>query len=206
MRNSDPVYFDPLLRMWIVTRYDDVLTVSRDRRFSVERVEELFTGLSEEMRTQATIVHRFFSDWLVFIDPPRHTRLRKLMTKAFSPRSVASLRPTIQSIVDKTLDEIEGRKSFDLIDDFSFRVPSEVIATVLGVAQDDIERFKGWAADVFRVPAFVGAVDENVEVAYGGVLGLEAYFRKLITDRRSRPTDQPSSRPKRRETFSLSRS
>ena len=189
MRQNDPVYFDPLLSMWIVTRYNDVLTVSRDKRFSVERVDELFRGLSENLKVQAETVHRFFSDWLVFIDPPRHTRIRKLMSKAFSPRTIANLRPMIQSIVDRTLDGFEGRDTIDLIEDFSFRVPSEIIATVLGVAPDDIEDFKGWAADVFRVPAVVGNVDDNVATAYRGVLSLEIYFRKLIDERRNKPTE-----------------
>jgi cytochrome P450 len=189
MRRDDPVYWHPEMGMWFVSRYRDVFDVCRDPRFSVERLDAFFVGVGPEYADKRERVRRFFADWLVFVDPPHHTRIRTLINKAFSPRSIAALTPYIESCVEDALDQMHEGEEVDLITTFAFPVPSHVIAHMLGVAAEDIADFERWAADVFRVPAWVGNAEENVSVAYEAVLSLENYFRRLIAERRESPRE-----------------
>jgi hypothetical protein len=144
MRKHDPVYQLPGTNLWYVTRYNDPAAPSRDQRFSSARVDEFFFGVSDDLAEQAGAVHRFFSGWLVFIDPPQHTRLRGLMVRAFSPRTSPH-------------------------SSHSFMRPWIGLST--GVAPLDNASFEGWSHDVFRVPAWMGDTNENVTVAYQAVAG-----------------------------------
>lgn len=189
MRRDDPVYLHPDMGMWFVTRHADVLALMRDPRWSSQRVDLLFTGVSPELGDDIKVVHRFYTDWLVFLDPPGHSRLRRLMTRAFTPRRIEVIREFAQATVDRALDRVAGAGRFDLIADFSAPVPAQVISHMLGVPEPDVEQFKAWTAEVFRVPSWVGDQDENVRAAANGVRQLEDYFREMIAERRRRPAD-----------------
>ena len=131
LRSKDPIHRMRLINAWVLTRYEDVDMVLRDhRRFSNHDDED------REYRS------------MLFQDPPDHTRLRSLVSRAFTPRSVAELEPQIQHLVTELLDDIEGRDRFDLISDFAFPLPVTVIAEMLGVPAQDIDRFRDWSNDI----------------------------------------------------------
>ena len=130
LRERDPVHRLRLVDAWVLTRYDDVQAVLLDHhRFSNQEA-----GAGDREYTQ----DRSMLD----LDPPDHTRLRSLVSKAFTPRSVAALAPRIEKIVEALLDEVEGDGRFDLIDSFAFPLPIIVIAEMLGVPAEDLDRFK----------------------------------------------------------------
>src|SRR2546430_15312997 len=81
-------------------------------------------------------------------DPPDHTRLRGLVSKAFTPRVVEGLRPRIQQIVDGLLEGVAAKRSMDLIEEFAYPIPVAVICEMLGVPVEDHERFKVWSLDI----------------------------------------------------------
>ena len=189
MRRDDPAYLREDLGIWMLTRYADVHALSRSRNTSVARVGQLVGFASPELAAKAEVVSRFLSDWLVFSDPPRHTVMRRLQTRAFSPRNIAALEPYIRDLVNATLDGLAGAGQFDVIADFAIPVPAHVIAHMLGVPRKDVDQFKAWTSAVFRVPAMVGDPDENMRAAYEGVLSLDSYFRELIAERRESPSD-----------------
>ena len=187
MRADDPVYQLPGTNLWYITRYQDVAALFRDPRFSSARVDEFFAGVSADLAEQAAVVHRFFSDWLNFLDPPQHTRLRKLMVRAFSARNIAALEPFVRTVTGEAISRIRASGSCDVIGDLGFPVPSRVISHMLGVPPADVASFEGWSHDAVRVMAWTDDQDENVRIAYQGVRQLEAYFRGLIAERRARP-------------------
>jgi cytochrome P450 len=131
MRQNDPLYCHEQTGLWFVSRYQDVHAVLRDRRFSAARVDGFMPTDSDE-KTQ--VVRRFFTDWMVFQDPPEHTRLRKLISRAFAPRSIAALESYIQLVVDESLDRVKDQEQIDIIRDLALPVPAQVIAHMLGVA------------------------------------------------------------------------
>lgn len=186
MRENDPLYWHGQMGMWFATRYQDVHVILRDRRFSSARADTLMPPGNDE-KTQAAL--RFFTDWMVFSDPPEHTRLRKLISRAFVPRSIAMLEPFVQRVVNEALDRVKGQEQIDIIGDFGFPVPSRVIAHMLGVAPDRVHDFEQWSHDVMRAVSMVGDQDENLAIAYRGIRNMEAYFSELIAQRRAEPAE-----------------
>ena len=105
-------------------------------------------------KTQA--MRQFYNDWMLFSDPPEHTRLRKLAARAFTPRSTATLESFVHRAVDEALDRVKGQDQIDIIADFGFPVPSRVIAHMLGVAPDRVDDFERWSHDLLAGPVTGG--------------------------------------------------
>ena len=131
LREKDPVHRMRMLDAWVLTRYEDVDMALRDHRRFLKDDES-----SDGYRS------------MLYSNPPDHTRLRSLVSKAFTPRSVAELQPRIQRMVEELLDDLEGRDKFDLIEGFAFPLPVTVIAEMLGVPPQDMDRFKDWSNDI----------------------------------------------------------
>jgi cytochrome P450 len=131
--------------------------------------------------------------WMVFRDPPDHTRLRSLVSKAFTPRVVEALHPRIQTLADELLDRVERAGAMDLILDFAFPLPVIVIAELLGVPPDDRRQFREWST------ALAAAIDvkqtpDAYEKGNRAALDLTAYLHQVVTERRRAPRDDLISR------------
>ena len=118
-------------------------------------------------------------------DGEDHRRLRRLVTKAFTPRIVEQLRPRIQQIADDLIDLVEARGSMELVDDFAFPLPITVIAELLGIPVEDRERFRAWSSNVV-MPALT---PEDREIARRRGDEFIAYLDDLFAQRRAEPTD-----------------
>jgi len=186
MRQNDPLYWHEQTGLWFVSRYEDVHAVLRDRRFSAARVDGFMPTSADE---KSQVVRRFSTDWMVFQDPPEHTRLRKLISRAFAPRSISALESYIQVVVDESLDRVKDQEQIDIIRDLALPVPAQVIAHMLGVAPDRVDDFKQWTSDLLLLQSMVGDPDENLATVYAAVRNLEAYFHELIAERRVTPTN-----------------
>ena len=127
LRERAPVHHDTVFGRWLLTRHDDVEALLRDRELSVDP-RKASDGTFDQM------VLNLLGDRepsMLFLDAPDHTRLRGLVSKAFTPRSVEKMAPRIQEIVDELLDAIAGRDGFDLIAEFAGPLPTIVIAEML---------------------------------------------------------------------------
>jgi len=181
LRTEDPVHHSPL-GFWVLTRYDDVVAALRDPRLAKEAIASFVAA-----RFGAPVPAMGLS--MLDRDPPDHTRLRGLVSKAFTPRVVEGLRPRIQQIVDGLLDGAAGRRSMDLIEEFAYPIPVIVICEMLGVPVEDHERFKGWSLDVARGLDLVWLGPDS-EVGRRSIAARQAlgeYFRGLIAQRRAAP-------------------
>ena len=183
LREEDPVHASPL-GIWVLTRYEDAVMVLRDARFGREGIAEL-----QEARLGAARARPKNSRDMLFRDPPDHTRLRSLVSRAFTPRVVEEMRPHIQEIVDGLLDRVKGSGGMDVIEDLAYPLPVRVICEMLGVPTSDQEVFRQWSADIARsLDAALYPADSGV-----GTRGQEAsdalkeYFRSLIAVRRKHP-------------------
>jgi cytochrome P450 len=169
LREKAPVYFDEQRRRWIFTRYHDIVAVLRDNeRFSAE--------------------HDVVTSSMLTSNPPEHTRLRALVSKAFTPRSVRELAPRIQQIVDSLLDEAEPGGGMDAVSQFAYPLPITVIAELLGVDTDRRDFFREASQ---KVAVAIGPIDdpEVSERAREGRDQLVEYFNDLIERRRREPRD-----------------
>ena len=184
LRAEDPVHHSPL-GFWVLTRYPDVLAMLRDPRLTKEPIAAFVAarfGVAVPPGLGLSMLDR---------DPPDHTRLRGLVSKAFTPRALERLRPEIQQIVDGLLDEARDRGSMDLIEEFAYPLPVRVICEMLGVPVKDHERFKGWGLDIARgLDAIMLPPDSPVgQRSVSGRRALAEYFRELIAERRAAPRD-----------------
>jgi len=181
LRTEDPVHHSAL-GFWVLTRYDDVVAALRDPRLAKEAIASFVAA-----RFGAPVPAMGLS--MLDRDPPDHTRLRGLVSKAFTPRVVEGLRPRIQQIVDDLLDGVAARGSMDLIEEFAYPIPVIVICEMLGVPVEDHERFKGWSLDIARGLDLIWLGPES-EVGRRSVTArqsLAEYFRGLIAQRRAAP-------------------
>jgi cytochrome P450 len=194
LRERAPIHRNEL-GFWVVARHADCLAVLRDRRSSSDSLNVATGGMPEGFRrapegedavAEAMLEMRPF----LFRDPPDHTRLRGLVSKAFTPRVVESLRARTQDIVNELLDAALAVGEVDLVDAFAYPLPVRVICDLLGVSVDDQERFKEWSHALARGldPDFL-LTDEVVAARERAVMQFAQYFFELLADRRAHPGD-----------------
>jgi cytochrome P450 len=144
LRSVDPVHWSEKFNAWIVTGYDEVAAGLNDLRLSSDR-----SALLQQMAGSKELepFFTFLSQRMIFNDPPKHTRQRGLVSKAFTPHVIEAMRPHIQQLVDGFLDAKRGAGGMDLIRDFAFPLPATVIMEMLGVPPEDRDRLKKWSDD-----------------------------------------------------------
>ena len=173
LRQKDPIHRMRLINAWALTDYEDVETVLLDhKRFS-----------SGESKLEYA-PYRTMLD----LDPPDHTRLRALVSKAFTPRAVAALGPRIEETVGELLDALAGKNRFDLIGEFAFPLPVIVIAEMLGIPAQDRDRFRSWSDDIAMAVEPILNHEEIARVERSSD-EIVAYFEHVIEERRRRPED-----------------
>ena len=187
-----PVYRSPSLEYWFVSDYEDIKTVLLDPAvFSSDGWDQLYMAqLPPGSTAELTALSDHFSyPSLVSADPPRHTRLRRLILRAFTPRAVESLRDSITSTVDALLALAEASRRVDVIAGLAVPLPINVFAHMFGVPKSDHEMLKSTSADF---TAFVSNVRPNLGEARQANASLgqfRAYLLELFQDRRASPRD-----------------
>jgi cytochrome P450 len=190
MLEHDPVHWNAQHRAWFVHKHEDVLSALRDPAFSSDRVVPVFEKhLSPEKYAQRKPTLDVLRHWMVFLDPPEHTRMRKLVMPAFSPKAVAKWRERVEQVVDDTLAELAGRDRFDFIADFAYPIPAIVVAELIGVPPEHRDKFKKWSDDILTLVFGAQGQDDRRELAQQGLVELTAYLRELIEEIRKNPGD-----------------
>ncbi|MBC7977108.1 MAG: cytochrome P450 [Myxococcales bacterium] len=181
LRSEDPVH-RTAQGYWVVTRYADVMTVLRDQRFGRE---DFGPAISAVYGDDSERVPRP----MVFRDPPAHTRLRSLVSKAFTSRVVEGLKPRIREIVERRLDMVSAGRTMDVIADLAYPLPVTVICELLGAPAEDADTMRQWTADITRSLDALGLHSDREIVKRGRAArhSLGEYFRGLLPERRLRP-------------------
>jgi cytochrome P450 len=184
LRRWDPVHRCPD-GSYFLTRYDDVAAVYQDHhRFSSDKRVEFAPKFGDSP------LYEHHTTSVVFRDPPDHTRIRKLFAPAFTPRALAALEPRVERLVEALLDRAAARGGFDVVEDFAAALPVQLIGDMLGVPADERGPLRGWSL------AILGALEpvpgpERLEAGNRAVEEFKAYLRRLIADRRRRPSRDP---------------
>ncbi len=170
-------------RAWLVTRYDDVLSVLKDERFAKDRRNAMSP---EQLKKQPWIPPMFkpLERNMLDLDSPDHTRLRALVHKAFTPRLIEQMREQIQALTNELLDAVEPNGSMDLIADFALPLPLTVIGRILGVPSEDNDKFHRWTKTMIS-----GGTNRNLFVLVPSMMSFMGYLKKLIKQRRAAPKD-----------------
>ncbi len=190
LRAEDPVHWSDLFQAWFLTRYDDVLSVLDDARFSADRRQARNRFAQEMLRREEELQSPFAQGrTMLSSDPPQHTRLRGLASKAFTPRAVERLRPRIQEIVDELLDRVQDAGRMDVIRDLAYPLPVIVIAEMLGIPPENRDQFKKWSDDIAATTGGPLMPPEVFERARQSSLELAQYFQTVIEQRRRDPRE-----------------
>ncbi|HXM82295.1 MAG TPA: cytochrome P450 [Burkholderiales bacterium] len=187
MRDQEPAHWSPVLKAWVLTRYEDVKRVCLDSRMSSDRLRPFFaTLLSAEAERVAQLMH-ILTLWMVFRDPPEHTRLRRLASKVFNVRSIHVLRPNVEALTAWLLARIGDREELDLIAEFAGPLPALVIMDMLGVPRSELQRLKHLSDEM---ALFIGSARDTPEKygrAEAATTEMAHLFRELIASRRAAP-------------------
>ena len=194
MRAEQPVFQVPGRGFWLVTRYDDVLAAVRDTETFSNRFTSpglaLGQGSPAVQEQVAAILAEGYprTATLLTNDPPAHTRFRRLVSRAFTPRRVASWQPEIERLSDELIAAFAGRGEVELISEFAVPLPIGVIADALGVPRDLQPTFRRWTDDSTDL---IGAdvSDERRLAAARGLVEFQRYFAAELDERRRAPRD-----------------
>jgi len=188
LRRASPVILDEATDHWLIARHDDVRSLLRDRRLGRTY---LHVATHEDMGHPSDPPEhepfwRLIRAGILDMEPPDHPRVRRLVSKAFTPSYVASLAPRVQSIVDDLVDGVVGAGEFDLLTTVAEPLPVTVIAEMLGVPESDRPLLRPWSADICRMYE----LDPPLESQRGAVrasIEFSEYLRGLARERRERP-------------------
>lgn len=196
LRSTDPVHRDTAAGIFMLTQYEDVRAVLSDTSMwrHPERAEEAAV-LSRAMLQPAPpgldIPKNERGSGILFMDEPDHMRVRAPLAKALYKR-VAKSRPMVQQVVDEWLDKVKGRETFDLMADFAFRVPIDVIAHTLGVDRAKFAEFREWSEGAI-LGIYPFRSEEDTKAYIAGRNGLSRYTHELMDARRKQPQDDLTS-------------
>ncbi len=192
-RTSDPVHWGRSTTpgspgCWYLFRHGDVEALLKDARVSRE-LHNLVPGAKRAQKSQANNpIFSILSKFIIFRDPPDHTRLRRLSIKAFTPRMVEKLRPRIEVIANALLDQVQKQGTMDLIADFAFPLPASVIAEIIGIPATFQEQLKAWSKALLKIVDFQPA-EANHKQHFMAVMDFWRCMKYLANERRKEPQD-----------------
>lgn len=169
--------------VWAAFRYDVVVSLLHDERISSVRPAHAIVAVPEEQRAEFAPFIEHAQRWLLFLDAPAHTRLRKLMNRGFAPLTIEKLRPRVVAAVDELLHKVEGAPAFDVIADFAYPLPVRIISELLGLPPTLYDRCITLSTDIAN---WLGNLRRNAEdsrLASAAVKELTGYFAAAIRER-----------------------
>ncbi|HEV7683057.1 MAG TPA: cytochrome P450 [Pyrinomonadaceae bacterium] len=195
LRANDPIYWSAENGYWIITRYADIVAQVQNDRLSSNRIGAHQARMPEAAKEHFRPFFTAVGSWMLMIDPPDHTRLRALVSKAFTPGVVENMRALVQKLVDEMLAHVKERGRMDVMTDLANPLPAIVIAELLGVSGADQQQFKAWSDDIAMG---LGGIDTArtkeelfslYDLAQKSFIALADYFRVKVAELRTRPSD-----------------
>ncbi|MDG2040333.1 MAG: cytochrome P450, partial [Ilumatobacter sp.] len=188
LRRNEPVHFS-LLGQWFLFRYDDVSALLRDPNQSVEdanithhnedRLAQFRAGFGEDAEPSTSMLGR---------DAPDHTRLRRLVSKAFTPAAIAALRPVIEELVDEALNTMDERGTTEIVHDLAFPLPFDVISVMLGMPEADKDQVAAWSSAIVKTLDPIIS-DEEIFAAAEADEKMSSLLDEVIAWKRANPAD-----------------
>ncbi len=190
LRDDAPVCWNG--RTWLISRYDDIVTLLNDPRMSSARTEQTFAVLPPDVQQELTPLRSILGSRMLLSDPPKHTRLKAIVNKAFSPRMIEGRRTSIERICHGFIDEVIDKGTMDVMADVATKLPGWAITDILGVPYEDQPRFTRWARDQVAIYDRAGLTQDRVGIMRQGqksMLEMKAYLEVVIEQRRIDPRD-----------------
>jgi cytochrome P450 len=193
LRHEQPVFWSEHLKMWVLTRYDDVREAYRDHQtFSSVGSLTISRTLTGEVRAMLGDHQSFLDNFAANVDPPKHTRMRRAISRAFTPRAVSKLGESFQAKVDAVLDQVIPEGRADLVAEIAHLPSARLAAVFIGVPPEDEEQVKRWVHSWFQLFLSPQAPERQRELAQDFLKYLD-YVDRLVRDRTAEPRDDFAS-------------
>ncbi|MCP5389785.1 MAG: cytochrome P450 [Novosphingobium sp.] len=190
LRQEDPVHWSEPMSGWIVTGYDDILEALTDSDvYSAERLGNVRKHLPAGAQSSAEEILRYLNSWMVFRDPPDHTRLRRHMAGVLNLPTFESLRGTVTELTTMLLDQLPDDDVINMLPSFSILLPGMVVMELMGVDRDRLLEVKSWSDDMMLFIGSARGVPDKYERAKRGAVSMATLFKELIAKRRVDPRD-----------------
>ena len=192
MRSHRPILFSQTTRLHWVTKMEFAQEMLRDKRFSVDdRKYPIADKRRKEFKKagREIMLEQFENPSMLKLDPPDHSRIRRLVQYGFTNRYITSLEPEIKKIVEDCLDKIHNKDSFDLIEDLAKPLPAIVIAKMMGLPNEDLNQFQTWSENLLVGVGGIGTSREDIKKSGDAYEALINYFEKIILSRKNSPGD-----------------
>ncbi len=184
IREYEPVHWDPFLNSWVVTSYAECLTALQkfkaERTPSQDRLESMGLAVLQPWAKQML-------QQLLFLDPPSHTRIRRMCSSAFTPQRMEVMRGRLTQAAHELIDRVATKGSMDLVADFARPFPGLVLATLIGLPEKDAEQLLHWASDVSELLGNFEHDPDRVEGLVRSVQELHAYLAEVLAEQRRNP-------------------
>lgn len=188
LRDEDPCHWSPTLKGWVLTRHADVKAACADaQRLSSDRLRPFFDSLPEGDAGRSAALAHWLARWMVFKDPPEHTRLRRVTSRVFGAKAFAAARPTVEAVTARLLEDLGERERFDFIAGFAGPLPCLVIMVLLGVPEADLPEMKRLSDAIALFIGSARASDDRYSAAADATHEMAERFRALAAARRTVP-------------------
>lgn len=190
MRSHKPILFSQTTRLHWVTKMEFAQEMLRDKRFSVDdRKYPIAEKRRKEFKKagREIMLEQFENPSMLKLDPPDHSRIRKLVQYGFTNRYITSLEPEIKKIVEDCLDKVHNQDSFDLIEDLAKPLPAIVIGKMMGLPNEDLDKFQAWSEDLLVGVGGIGTSREDIKKSGDAYEALINYFERIILARKDLP-------------------
>ncbi len=170
--------------VWSIFSHAECSSIAKDPRLSAKRAKQMLLPLPLSRQPEFSELARMLSLWLIFMDPPEHTRLRKLLNKGFSPAVVEGLRPQVEAIVDQMLQPLQHGSELELMHEFANPMPVRIILEMLGIPQGLRDTFVEWSRAIAVFRGNPNRTVEEARAAQDALIELTEFFRKTVAERR----------------------
>jgi cytochrome P450 len=170
--------------VWSIFSHAECASIAKDARLSAKRAQQMLLPLPLSRQAEFSELARMLSLWLIFMDPPEHSRLRKLLNKGFSAAAVEAMRPQVQAIVDQMLSPLKQDSDVDLMHELANPMPVQIILEMLGIPQELRDTFVEWSRAIAAFRGNPNRTVEEAQAAQDALIALTDFFRKTVEERR----------------------
>jgi cytochrome P450 len=170
--------------VWSIFSHAECSSIAKDPRLSAKRAKQMLLPLPISRQAEFSELARMLGLWLIFMDPPEHTRLRKLLNKGFSAPAVEGLRPQVEAIVDQMLKPLQRGSEVELMREFANPMPVRIILEMLGIPQELRDTFVEWSRAIAVFRGNPNRTVEEAKAAQDALVELTEFFRKTVAERR----------------------
>lgn len=188
-RKAGGVTWSDRYRGWIVSSYDAVRFLLSHPRVSVQKVAPAVAGMPPDTRAKVEAMQSILKDWVVFNDPPNHTRLRKIIQRGFMPRNMRILEPKVREMTKTLVGELPDGEPVEFMEAFAYRLPAAMVCDLFGIPRQDAVKVGDWSMAVTKF--ILGSPDpERYDVSLESLLLMRDYFAAQVADRKANPRDE----------------